>query len=294
MFFRSEHCTRALVAIVLLRSPAVLMQGQSALATAASGAAALSQTSALQVADASAASTAMPAQPGSAGAAASPALHNMLDPDGPPTLDLADTLVARGRFLAAIRVYGKLQPTTANIQNRMGVASERMLMFEQAQHCFEAALRMDPRLAEAWNNLGTIMHSRGDLGKAEKMYRKAIKIKPGNADTYQNLGALYYSKRNYNKGDAMVREAMRLDPGVMERTAQRGIQAGGGKNQAEMHYHLACTFAQGGKPKLALDYLRRSIVEGFHDRNRLLHDSSFAELRTSEPFLKMVDDLKNN
>ncbi|MBE7181218.1 MAG: tetratricopeptide repeat protein [Terriglobus roseus] len=219
----------------------------------------------------------------------------VLDPDGPPSLDLADTLVARGRYLAAIRVYGKLAPTTANIQNRMGVASERMLMFEQAQHCFEAALRLDPKMGDAWNNLGTVMHNRGDLGKAEKDYRKAIKLKPNNADAYQNLGALYYSKRNYKKGDAMFREAMHIDPEVIERTAQRGIQAGGGsKNQAEMHYHQACTFAQSGNPRLALEYLRRSIVEGFHDRNRLLHDASFADLRTSEPFLKLVDDLKTN
>ena len=93
----------------------------------------------------------------------------------------------------------------------------------------------------------------------------------------------------------MFREAMRIDPEVMERTAQRGIQAAGaGKNQAEMHYHLACTFAQSGSNKLAMDYLRRSIVEGFHDRNRLLHETSFAELRTSDSFLRLVEDLKHN
>ena len=120
-------------------------------------------------------------------------------------------------------------------------------------------------------------------------------MRPNSADAYQNLGALLYARRKFNKGDAMYREAMRIDPSVMERTAQRGIQAAGDqKNNAEMHYHLACTFAQSGSTRLALDYLRRSIVEGFHDRNRILHEASFADLRTSEPFLKMVDDLKNN
>ncbi len=234
----------------------------------------------------------LPSHPESATAPATQSSE--LEPDGPPTLVLADTLVARGRYLAAIRVYGRLQPTTANIQNRMGVASERMLMFDQARQCFEAAIRLDPQLGEAYNNLGTVFHNRGDLGKAEKMYHKAIKMRPDGADAYQNLGALYYAKRNYKKGDAMYREAMRIDPGVMERTAQHGIQAAGAKNNAEMHYHLACTFAQAGSLKLAMDYLRKCIVEGFHDRNRLLHEPSFADLRTTEPFLKMVDDLKNN
>ncbi len=248
---------------------------------------------AAQVADAGKIPSSMPAH--SANGAPAASVH-ALDPDGPPSLELADSLVARGRYLAAIHVYEKLAPSNANIQNRMGVASERMLMFDQAARCFEAAVKLDPKLGDAWNNLGTVMHNRGDLGKAEKLYRKAIKLRPNNADAYQNLGALYYSKRNYGKGDAMYREAMRMDPEVMERTAQRGIQAaaGGSKNQAEMHYHLACTFAQSGSPKLAIEYLRRSIVEGFHDRNRLLHETSFAELRTTETFLKMVDDLKSN
>ena len=244
----------------------------------------------LQLADAGSIPVSIPAQPTAAAIAPHPA-----DADGPPSQVLADTLVARGRYLAAIRMYGQLTPVTANIQNRMGVASERMLMFDQAQKCFEAALQLEPKMADAWNNLGTVMHSRGDLGKAEKFYRKAIKLKPNNADSFQNLGALYYSRLNYKKGDAMYREAIRLDPEVMERTAQHGLQtSGAGKNQAEMHFHQACTFAQGGKPKLAMDYLRRSIVEGFHDRNRLLHEASFADLRTSEPFLRMVDDLKSN
>lgn len=289
MFFRLNTSTRTLLSVAMLAAVVPAPRAQQTPVPESPA----QQTPAQQVADASKIPSIPAAHPASAITPSAPGPHT-LDPDGPPSIDLADALVARGRYLAAIRVYGKLQPTTANIQNRMGVASERMLMFDQAQHCFEAALKLDPRMGDAWNNLGTVMHSRGDLGKAEKDYRKAIKLKPNNADAYQNLGALYYSKRNYNKGDSLFREAMRIDPDVIERTAQRGIQTGAGKNQAEMHYHQACTFAQTGNTRLALDYLRRSIVDGFHDRNRLLHEASFADLRTSEPFLKMVDDLKNN
>lgn len=292
MFFHPDAPSRTLLAAALFVATASALCAQAP--RAPQGAAPAPQNSTAQVAEAGKIPSSIPKQPDAviaspASAQASP------DSDAPPSLDLADTLVARGRYLAAIHIYEKLTPTTANIQNRMGVASERMLMFDQAQHCFEAALKLEPKLSDAWNNLGTVMHNRGDLGKAEKFYKKSIKLKPGNADAYQNLGALYYSKRSYSKGDSMYREAMRIDPEVMDRTAQRGIQAGGGaKNQAEMHYHLACTFAQSGSLKLAMDYLRRSIVEGFHDRNRLLHEASFAELRTSEPFLRMVDDLKRN
>ena len=43
---------------------------------------------------------------------------------------------------------------------------------------------------------------------------------------------------------------------------------------------------------LAIQYLRKAIGEGFHDRNRLLHEKQFADLRTQPIFLQMVDDLK--
>lgn len=212
----------------------------------------------------------------------------------PPSEGIGDLMMARGRYLAAIRVFEQL-PQTAIILNKTGIACEHMLMFDRARTSFEGALKINPSYAEAYNNLGTLAHSQGDLGRAEKMYRKSLKLKPRAANTMQNLGALYYAERKYKKGDDAYKKALAIDPEILEHSAHTGIPANSKANVAsELHYHMAMTYAQAGSRAMALDYLRKAIGEGFNDRNRLLHDKEFADLRTTDVFLKMVDDLKKN
>lgn len=209
-----------------------------------------------------------------------------------PTEALADSLSARGRYLAAIRVYEVL-PRTAVISNKLGIACENMLMFDKAKLNFEQAIKEDPKYAEAYNNLGTISHSQGDLRRAEKMYLKSTKLKPGTANTWKNLGTLYYAQRRFKKGNEAYQRAVALDPHVLDRTTHGGIQAmTKGKGMGEVHYQLAITCAKTGNAKASIEYLRLAITEGFHDKTRLLHEKDFGELRTAPEFLALADDMK--
>jgi|GEM_PF-4684361 len=211
----------------------------------------------------------------------------------PPSEGVADIFLARKRYVAAITMYEKLPPTV-QVLNKLGIACEHMGMKDRARSSFEAALKLDPKYAEVYNNLGTLAHSTGDWSRAEKMYRRSLKLKPNDANTLQNLGTLYYAQRKFKKGDQEFKRAIAIDPAILERSADRGIQANAKvRSASEIHYHLAATYAQAGSQKLALDYLRRAILEGFHDRNRLLHDKEFADLRTNNVFLAMVEDLQN-
>lgn len=212
----------------------------------------------------------------------------------PPTEALADTLQMRGRYLAAIHVYEQLPPIAA-ILNKMGIACEHMSMWDRARTDFEQSLKLNPRFAEAYNNLGTMAHSQGDLPHAEKLYRKSLKLQPGNANTLQNLGTLYYAKHKFKKGDAEYRKALAIDPNILERSASHGIPANSSVQSAiEVHYHMAATYAHAGSGKLAIDYLRKAVLEGFHDRNRLMRDKEFADLRTNDAFLRIVEDMQQN
>lgn len=212
----------------------------------------------------------------------------------PPSEQLGDTLSARGRYLLAIKTYEALPPT-ATVENKLGVACLHMLMFDRARASFEAAIKLNPKYPEAYNNLGTLAHSQGDLGRAEKMYKKALKLKSDSPSTLKNLGTLYYAERKFKKGDAAYHEALRLDPQALERGSGHDIPTTSkGQSAGEVHYHMALSYAQAGSYPLALQYLRKAISEGFHDRNRLLHEKDFADLRTQPVFLQMVDDLKKN
>ena len=212
----------------------------------------------------------------------------------PPSEAIGDVLTARGRYLAAIRVYEALPPT-ALIENKLGVACEHMLMFDKARTSFEAAVKLNPHYSEAYNNMGTLAHTQGDLPLAEKMYKKALKLKPDSASALKNLGTLYYAERKFKKGDKAYQQAVAIDPHALDHNPAHDITASTKAQSAgEMHYHMAMTYAQAGSRQLALEYLRQAISEGFHDRNRLLHEKEFADLRTTEVFLQMVDDLKKN
>jgi tetratricopeptide (TPR) repeat protein len=237
--------------------------------------------------------TPIPATPATA---AVETTHAAVDPvlSMPPSEGLADALTAHGRYLLAIKTYEALPPT-APIENKLGIACLHMRMFDKAHASFEAALKINPKYAEAYNNLGTLAHSQNDFRHAEKMYQKSLKLNGDAANTWQNLGTLYYAEHKFKQGDKAYKQAIALDPHILEESNRRGITAQTKANSvSEIHYHLAMTYAQAGSKALALQYLRQAITEGFHDRNRLLHDKEFADLRTTEVFLKMVDDLKNN
>ena len=57
-------------------------------------------------------------------------------------------------------------PTSALSHYRLGVALYRGGVVTEAQREFEAAVKLDPRLAEARNNLGVILREKRDLPRS--------------------------------------------------------------------------------------------------------------------------------
>lgn len=55
---------------------------------------------------------------------------------------------------------------------------------------FERVLRLDPRHAEAHNNLGRALVQLGRPEEALRHVREAVRLNPNNAEARQNLGRL--------------------------------------------------------------------------------------------------------
>ena len=53
---------------------------------------------------------------------------------------------------------------------------------------FEAALKIDPTYARAYNNMGNAYQAQGDYKTAVMAHGTAIKLMPGLASAYSNLG----------------------------------------------------------------------------------------------------------
>lgn len=215
--------------------------------------------------------------------------------DFPRTEAQGDSFLARGRYLAAIDAYNGVDPKTAAVYNKLGIANEHMRLNDEAKKSFESALHLDPRSAEVYNNMGTLAHTLGDYKRAEKYYKKAIKLNPKSADAQKNLGTLYYARGKYNKGDVAYRRAQEIDKTIFTRGSHAAIQASAdAANRADLHYHLAKTYAKAGSDQMALEYLRKAIDEGFKDKRRLLTEQEFATLWNTPAFMKLVEDLKMN
>ena len=113
-------------------------------------------------------------------------------PDHPEVLHLLG--VARhqaGDQEAAVRYIGRaiaLSGGEAIYHNSLGNVYTALERLDEAVACYEQALHIQPRLAEAHNNLGAARQAQGDAAEAEACYRRALQLKPDYADAHNNLG----------------------------------------------------------------------------------------------------------
>ena len=59
---------------------------------------------------------------------------------------------------------------------------------DEAIAAYQRAIAIDPRHANAHNNLGAVLRAAGRPEEAEVAYRTAISLDPGHVDAYTNLG----------------------------------------------------------------------------------------------------------
>ena len=62
---------------------------------------------------------------------------------------------------------------------------------KHAVRAYRRALRLQPQLAEAWNDLGTARYARGELEAAVECYQHAVRLRGDHAVAHANLGAVY-------------------------------------------------------------------------------------------------------
>jgi hypothetical protein len=84
--------------------------------------------------------------------------------------------------------------------------------------------------------------------------------------------------------------ALSLDPEVFEHRGTQGVllQERSVTERAKFHYYLAKTYAKAGRDDLALLYIRKSLEEGFMDRQKYLEDSEFAQIRKTPEFGELM------
>lgn len=112
-------------------------------------------------------------------------------------------------------------------------------MEKQAVQHYREALRLNPKLTEAYLNLGYMfLFHYQDTGQAATMYQQAIKLDPRNKVAHNNLGVIYLEQNKLPLAETQFGAAIELD-----------------KDYVDALYNMACLTARQGRASLAISYL---------------------------------------
>lgn len=200
-----------------------------------------------------------------------------------------DIYMARKMHREAIEQYEQC-PQTALILNKLGIAYHQMNNLETAKKFYERSLRKDKNYPEAVNNLGTIYYARRSYRRAVTQYQKALKLSPDSASIYSNLGTAYFARKKYKDAAEAYQQALKLDPEVFERKSSYGVllQERNIEERAKFHYYLAKVYAKAGSTDRAILYIRKSLEEGFKERQKYIEEPEFAALQELAEFKELM------
>jgi tetratricopeptide (TPR) repeat protein len=213
---------------------------------------------------------------------------NTVNADATPE-EVGDALLVRQRYEAAIAAYKKMDPISADVWNKMGIANQLMFNQQEADRCYKESLRLNPMNANALNNLGTLYDSMKRFGDAARMFRKAIEIDPKAALAYKNLGTSLLSQHQYQKGWIAYQKAQALDPEIFRNKVMLRVEnPGTAQDRGAMNYFMAKGCVRAGMNDCAIDHLRRALNEGFINVKKIGTDEEFAGLRGVPAFDQLL------
>lgn len=213
------------------------------------------------------------------------------DPPRKVTVEMrGDILMAKKMYRDAIDMYKTGPSDSAVLANKIGIAYHQLLDLNSARKWYDRAVKLKPNYAEAINNLGTIYYARKSYRRSISLYKKALLITPDSASILSNLGTSYFARKNYELAFETYQQALKLDPDVFEHRSSMGIllQERTVEERAKYHYYLARTYAKAGDVEHTLMYIRKSLEEGFKERDKFTKDPEFAKLLDNPEFQQIL------
>jgi tetratricopeptide (TPR) repeat protein len=141
----------------------------------------------------------------------------------------------------------KRDPKFAQAEINYGIALLTLQKLDEAKKALQAGLVLDPNSAQAWYNLGLAQHAGNDLDGALKSFQQAAKIDPHDADSLYFVGACYQELKQYDNAIATFQQALAINPihASAEYGLARSLQRSGKTDEAREHFkrfqHLTST-----------------------------------------------------
>ena len=204
-----------------------------------------------------------------------------------------DIFMAEKRFREAAEMYLENSKGSAVMLNKTGIAYHQMLQLDSALKSYQQAIRLKKNYLEAINNIGTVYYARKNYRRSITYYQRALKLAPQDirsAAIYNNMGTALFARKQYKEASEALQTALKLDPDVFEHTSAYGVmlEERSVQERAKYHYYLAKTYAKAGQGDRALQYIRKSIEEGFKERDKFEKEPEFAFLHENEEFKQLM------
>jgi tetratricopeptide (TPR) repeat protein len=204
-----------------------------------------------------------------------------------------DVYMARKMYREAIDSYREAQKSAANkaiLEDKVGIAWHQLGDMGAALKSYQRAVKYDSKYADAINNIGTVYYAQKRYRRAVNEYKHALSIKPDAAAVWSNLGTAQYSRRQFEAMAESYAKALELDPTVFDPRTGPGtqMQDRAVQDKARYHFEMARVYAKAGKNDLALQYLRKSLEEGYADKAKIGKEPEFAAIRDTEAFKDLM------
>lgn len=201
-----------------------------------------------------------------------------------------DIFMAEKRYQEAAEMYSTNAKGSPILLNKAGIAYHQMLELDTAEKYYKMALKINPKYAEAVNNLGTVYYAKKSYRRAVGQYKKALRLNPESASVWSNLGTGYFARKDYKRASDAWQHALMLDPQVFESRSTQGVllQERSVEERGKFHFYLAQTYAKAGRNELALQYIRKALEEGFKEKKKFEEDPAFAGLQQLPEFKELM------
>jgi Tfp pilus assembly protein PilF len=111
----------------------------------------------------------------------------------------------------------------ADLQIALGRSMEDEGKFDEARPAYLAALKKDPKRADAEVRLAILDDRKGDTAAADLHFAKALKLQPKDPEILCDRGYSFYLRRRWAEAEASLKGALAIDPHHSRSHANLGL-----------------------------------------------------------------------
>ncbi|MGA2887805.1 MAG: tetratricopeptide repeat protein [Terracidiphilus sp.] len=196
-----------------------------------------------------------------------------------------DYALAAAYYQTAIRVKRQ----DAELYNKLGIAELKLNQRGAARKYFGLAVKYDPRLVPALNNLGAVALLEKKYKAAANYFKQALAMDESNAHIHINLAEAWLGLGEVDHAMTEYARALELDADVLSAN-QDGVQAQVNTpgQSARISYMIAKAYMKRGNIEGALDYLRRAKDLHYTELASVYADQDFSPLWQDPRLAKIV------